>query len=147
MRNKVFNTIFENMLRIMLLMYVLKEPINRDRATLLDFVCIYGKKCKVLDKNLHGDNEFGFSEIENKRKKIKEAIILAAKNNYIEVGNSCHGFTYHLNERGIEIVEKIESAYSDNYMCNAKVVCEKFKDISDEELLSYITKMAKEAKE
>lgn len=62
MKNKVFNTTFENMLRILVLMSVLAEPVNSDRLTALDFICIYGKKCKVLDKNLHGDNEFGFAE-------------------------------------------------------------------------------------
>ena len=67
MRNRVFNTPFENMLRILLLSSTLKKPANVDRLAALDFICIFGKKCKVLDKNLHGDNEFGFSEFTTKR--------------------------------------------------------------------------------
>ena len=70
MKNKVFNTTFENMLRILLLMGVLNAPANSDRLTALDFICIYGNKCKVLDSNLHGNNEFGFAEFANKREKI-----------------------------------------------------------------------------
>ena len=62
------------MLRILLLMGVLNAPANSDRLTALDFICIYGNKCKVLDSNLHGNNEFGFAEFANKREKIAEAI-------------------------------------------------------------------------
>ena len=74
MRNKIFNTPFENMLRILLLSATMKKPANVDRLVALDFICIFGKKCKVLDKNLHGDNEFGFSEFTTKRERISEAI-------------------------------------------------------------------------
>ena len=88
MKNKVFNTTFENMLRVLVLMSVLAKPANSDRLTALDFICIYGKKCKVLDKNLHGDNEFGFAEFTNKREKITEAIKLSVKHDYVTVGKS-----------------------------------------------------------
>ena len=50
MRSKVFNTTFENMLRLLLLVDTLNVPANVDRLAALDFICIYGKKCKVLDK-------------------------------------------------------------------------------------------------
>ena len=80
MRNGVFNTTFENMLRILLLIDTMNVPANADRIAALDFICIYGKKCKVLDKNLHGDNKFGFSEFANKRRKITEAIKLSVRN-------------------------------------------------------------------
>jgi len=85
MKNRVFNTVFENMLRVLLLFKVLEKPVNIDRITALDFICIYGKKCKVLDKNLHGDNEFGFAEFANKREKKTEAIKLSVRNDYIVV--------------------------------------------------------------
>ena len=51
MRNRVFNSTFENMLRILLMIDTMNEPANVDRLAALDFICIYGKKCKVLDKN------------------------------------------------------------------------------------------------
>lgn len=69
MKNKVFNTTFENMLRILILMSVLAKPVNSDRLTALDFICIYGKKCKVLDKNLHGEMNSGLPNLQIKEKK------------------------------------------------------------------------------
>ena len=85
MRSKVFNTTFENMLRLLLLVDTLNVPANVDRLAALDFICIYGKKCKVLDKNLHGDNEFGFAEFANKREKITESVKLSVRNDFISV--------------------------------------------------------------
>ena len=70
MRNRVFNTPFENMLRILLLSDTLKKPGNVDRLAALDFICIFGKKCKVLDKHFHVDIECGFSEFKSQRVRI-----------------------------------------------------------------------------
>lgn len=147
MKNKVFNTTFENMLRVLLLMDILPKPVNLDRLTALDFICIYGKKCKVMDKNLHGDNEFGFAEFTNKREKITEAIKLSVKNNYVTVGKSEEGLVYSLNDRGKEIVANIQSPYSRAYAIGARLVCRKFANYTDEAVLKYISKLATESKE
>ena len=147
MKSKVFNITFENMLRILLLMDVLNEPANSDRLIALDFICIYGKKCKVLDKNLHGDNEFGFAEFTNKREKITEAIKLSVKNDYVNVESSNDGFLYSLNERGKEIVAGTQSSYSRSYTVGAKIICRKFANYTDEAILKYISNLATESKE
>ena len=147
MKNRVFNTTFENMLRVLVLMSVLAKPANSDRLTALDFICIYGKKCKVLDKNLHGANEFGFAEFANKREKITEAIKLSVKNDYVTVGKSDEGLVYSLNDRGKEIVAGIQSPYSKAYAIGAKIVCRKFANYTDEAVLKYISKLATESKE
>ena len=52
MRSKVFNTTFENMLRLLLLVDTLNVPANVDRLAALDFICIYGKKCKVFSHRM-----------------------------------------------------------------------------------------------
>jgi hypothetical protein len=80
------------MLRVLLLLILLDAPANVDRLAALDFICIYGKKCKVLDKNLHGDNEFGFAEFANKREKITEAIKLSVRNDFINVSIQIRAF-------------------------------------------------------
>lgn len=147
MKNKIFNTTLENMLRVLLMMDVIGVQINIDRLTALDFISIYGKKCKVLDKNLHGDNEFGFAEFANKRERITEAVKLAVINDYITVENTAAGFLYSIGERGKKIVEEIQTPYAKSYMVGAKIVNRKFKGIPDEALLKYINNMATETKE
>ena len=147
MRNDVFNTPFENMLRILLLSNTMKRPANVDRLTALDFICIFGKKCKVLDKNLHGDNEFGFSEFTTKRERIKEAVKLAVKNDFLDVERGKDGFIYSISDRGREVVKSLESPYAHDYVIGAKIVCNRFSAFTDEEILEYISDLSTEAKE
>ena len=120
MRNSVFNTPFENMLRVLLLSNTLKKPANVDRLAALDFICIFGKKCKVLDKNLHGNNEFGFSEFTTKRERITEAIKIAVKNGFLNVEKSEDGFLYSISERGREVVRALESPYARDYIVSTE---------------------------
>lgn len=131
MRNKIFNTVFENMLRLLLLTDTLNAPANVDRFAALDFICIYGKKCKVLDKNLHGDNEFGFAEFANKREKITEAIKLSVRNDFLSVKHTDQGFLYSINDRGRSVVQGIQSPYAKSYVVGARIVCRKFSNYTD----------------
>jgi len=147
MRSRVFNTVFENMLRVLLLTDTLNVPANVDRLAALDFICIYGKKCKVLDKNLHGDNEFGFAEFANKRENITEAIKLSVRNDFVNVEHTAQGFLYSINDRGRSVVQNIQSPYARSYVVGAKIVCRRFSDYSDDGILQYISDKATEAKE
>ena len=135
------------MLRVLLLADTLDAPANVDRLAALDFICIYGKKCKVLDKNLHGDNEFGFAEFANKREKITEAIKLSVRNDFINVAHTEQGFLYRINDRGREVVQNIQSSYSRAYIVGAKIVCRKFSGFTDDGVLQYISDRATESKE
>lgn len=125
----------------------LNAPANVDRLAALDFICIYGKKCKVLDKNLHGDNEFGFAEFANKREKITEAIKLSVRNDFIKVEHTDQGFLYSINDRGREVVQNIQSSYARAYTVGAKTVCRKFSGFTDGGVLQYISDRATESKE
>lgn len=147
MRNKIFNTPFENMLRILLLTETVNKPMNIDRMAALDFICIFGKKCRVLDKNLHGDNEFGFSEFTTKRERITEAAKLAVKNDFLMVENTKDGFAYSINARGKQVNKGLQSPYARAYVIGAKIVNSRFSAYSDEEILEYISDLSTKAKE
>ena len=147
MRNKVFNTPFENMLRILLLVDIVGTPMNVDRLAALDFICIFGKKCSVLDRNLHGDNEFGFSEFTTKRERITEAVKIAVRNGFLRVDASDDGFTYGISDRGKAVVAGMQSSYADSYVLGAKVVNSRFSGYSDQDILKYISDLSADGKE
>lgn len=134
------------MLRILLFADVIGIPMNVDRLAALDFICIFGKKCCVLDKNLHGDNEFGFSEFTTKRERITEALKIAVKNDFLKVDNTEDGFVYSINDRGKEIVKGLQSPYVRSYVVGARIVCSRFSAYSDEGILQYISDLSTEAK-
>lgn len=64
---------------------------------------------KVLDKNLHGDNEFGFAEFTNKREKITEAVKLSVRNDFFKVQHTDQGFLYSINDRSRQVVQGVQS--------------------------------------
>ena len=135
------------MLRLLLLADTLNAPANVDRLAALDFICIYGKKCKVLDKNLHGDNEFGFAEFTNKREKITEAVKLSVRNDFFKVEHTDQGFLYSINDRGRQVVQGVQSPYAKAYVVGAEIVCRRFSNYTDEGVLQYISDRATESKE
>lgn len=130
------------MLRILLLLSVQNKPINKDRIVALDFMCIYGKSCKVLRSNLHGDNPMGFSEFTMKRERITEALKLSVTDDFVKVTEDDDGFRYSINDRGTAVVKATTSDYSKAYITGAKIVCRRFQGQSEDELLRYINKQA-----
>ena len=139
MKTKIFNTPFENMLRVLLLLSSSKNHLSADRIIYIDFICLYGKDYGVLDYNVNGDNRFGIAEFANKTAVVKEAINQAVKNNYIHVCVTSTGLAYEINDRGRAIFEKIKDLnYSKSYIRGISVLLNKYKKTSDASLLSLV---------
>ena len=101
----------------------------------------------MLDKNLHGDNEFGFAEFTNKREKITEAVKFSVRNDFFKVEHTDQGFLYSINDRGRQVVQGVQSPYAKAYVVGAKIVCRRFSNYTDEGVLQYISDRATESKE
>ncbi len=145
MQAKVFNTSFENMLRVLLLLKCASTPLSADRIIYIDFMCLYGKDYNLLNANLNGDNHFGLAEFTNKRLMVTEAINRAARNSYINICITPQGLSYEINERGMAILEGIKGLkFSDNYSNAASYLLLKFKEVDSTELLSIIQGKASE---
>ena len=65
--NQLFNTVFENSLRILILLDVMQKPQDIDMIHIIDFMIIYGKVFRITDVNLNGDNALKFSEFISRR--------------------------------------------------------------------------------
>ena len=72
--NNIFNTSFEVSLRILIIVNTVQTRLSIDRITDLDFIAIYGKDFGVSEYNLHGDNDYRFSEYTSKREIVSQAI-------------------------------------------------------------------------
>ncbi|MEC4273188.1 ABC-three component system middle component 2 [Adlercreutzia sp. R25] len=138
----VFNSPFENMLRILILLEVVSEPLNLDRITALDFLGVYGRRWDVLDKNLHGDNPFDFAEFTHKRIVMKHAIFSAIKKDFISISANTRGIQYEVNDRGKAVIAAIDSKYATEYRAGIEAVHAQIGDYTDGDLLSYINMKA-----
>ena len=66
---KLFNTPFEVSLRILLILYAVKPlSMTIDRISAYDLMSVYGQDFGISEQNLHGENQFSFSEFSAKRK-------------------------------------------------------------------------------
>lgn len=98
---EIFNTPFEVSLRILIVLNVSYARLSVDRISALDFITIYGKDFGVSEYNLHGDNDYRFSEYASKREIISQAVKNLVLVGYILPHCNKSGFTYSISKSGI----------------------------------------------
>ena len=147
MRSKVFNTTFENMLRLLLLADTLNTLANVDRLAALDFICIYGKSVRCWIKTFMEIMSSVLLSLQTSAKKITEAVKLSVRNDFIKAEHTEQGFLYSINDRGRQVVQGVQSPYAEAYVVGAKIVCRRFAGYTDESILQYISDKSTEAKE
>lgn len=112
----VFNTEFETFLRVLLILNSSgKRKLTGDRITSIDFLTLYGKDFGVSDENLHGNNEFRFSEYSCKRELIFKAIKSLVIEGYIDAYCQKRGFYYGINDRGRDFCARFNNVYASMY--------------------------------
>lgn len=134
-------------MRILLLLSEAHGPMNKDKIAALDFMSIYGRSCGLLDTNINGENRFNFAEFARKRELVTEGLSEAVRRDLVSVSTESNGFSYSLNDRGLDIVRRIESSYASQYLKAASSIISKLEDSTDIELLELINKKANEAKD
>lgn len=114
--NNIFNTTFEIALRVLLELYVTEEAMPLDRIAASDFITIYASDFGISSKNLHGINEFNFSEYSIRRELFQNALKDLLLNEEVRLHTSEDGFTYSITEKGISICEEMTTQYAADYI-------------------------------
>ena len=145
MDNKIFNTTFEVAMRL-LLMLSTTENVSRtiDNLVIADFITNYAKEFGIADSNLHGDNEFSFTEIAARRNIANKAIKSLVLDNFITVSQCTDGFHYTVSELGRNFCNSLTSDYANEYRLFAYKTNTYMKSKSESELLSLISQKATE---
>ena len=139
---EVFNTPFEVSLRILIVLNVAQARLSVDRISALDFISIYGKDFGVSDYNLHGDNDYRFSEYASKREIISQAIKNLVLIGYISPHCNKSGFNYSISKNGVLFCESLNDEYAENYATIVKKAHTMFIDYSDRKLIYTINHYA-----
>ena len=140
--NNIFNSPFELSLRIMILMRVRKSRVTVDWLSCLDFVTTYGKDFGISEFNLHGDNEYRFSEYAAKREIIGIAIKELVLRGYIRPHCNKSGFNYSITTAGIKLCETLNDEYAETYEKIAEMAINHFADYTDRKLMNCINEQA-----
>lgn len=132
--NNIFNTSFEVSLRILIIVNTVQTRLSIDRITDLDFIAIYGKDFGVSEYNLHGDNDYRFSEYTSKREIVSQAIKELVLRGYITPHCNKSGFNYSISKEGVAFCESLNDKYAEDFIEIVKKANVLFLDYSDRKL-------------
>lgn len=137
----IFNTPFEVSLRILIVLNVTRARLSVDRISALDFISIYGKDFGVSEYNLHGDNDYRFSEYASKREIISHAVKNLVLAGYI-LPHCNSGFIYSISKSGRSFCSSLNDEYAEDYTAIIKNAHNVFSSYSDRELIYTINNYA-----
>ena len=140
--NSIFNSPFELSLRILILMKTRNSRVTVDWLSCIDFVTTYGKDFGVSEFNLHGDNEYRFSEYAAKREIIGSAIKELVLRRYITPHCNKSGFNYSITPAGIQLCETLNDAYAETYEKIAEMAINHFANYTDRKLMNCLNEKA-----
>lgn len=112
---KLFNGKFEIALRVMMILNELNEATENDILA-FDLVATYGKSFGIEKENLHGDNQFNFSEIATRKQMITAGIAYLRLHELVEeISDLNRGYVYRLTITGKRTIRKVDDDYSRGY--------------------------------
>lgn len=127
-------------LRVMLVLEVLNEATENDISA-FDLVATYGKSFGVAKNNLHGTNQFAFSEIATRKQMIRIGIAYLRLHNLVEeVYDSDRGYIYRLTKSGKQTIKKVDDDYSNEYQSVLHKAVSKSHGIDHNELFTMVNR-------
>lgn len=134
MQNRLFNSVFEMELRVLLLLSTgHKKNYTIERIVALDFIICYAECFQFPYENLHGDNNYMYGELSNRRFLATEAVKKLVTKGLAEV-TVFKGYQFSVSDAGKKYAKALESTYAVEYQKIAMDVIKTFNKLSDEEL-------------
>ena len=92
--DRLFNSTFENSLRLLLLLDEYDMPQTLDMLYAVDFMTIYSEPFGLSEQNLNGDNDLKYSEFASQRDLVKKALKELVLNGTAEAVSYKDGLSY-----------------------------------------------------
>ena len=145
MTNRLFNTIFENSLRILLLLAEFDCGKSLDMIHAIDFMISYGASFGFSDVDLNGDNQYKFSEYAARRENVKKALNELVLYGLVLPLNSINGILYVITDTGLKYSASLESEYAEEYRNTAKKIVSVVSYETECNIIERINKMSAES--
>lgn len=140
--SRVFNSTFENTLRVLLLLNEFQRPMDLDVICAIDFLTVYGKSCGVTERDINGTSPYIFSEYASRRPVLNLTVNEMILTGLMDVEQTEKGFQYSLSEQGNHTAASLSGVYADEYRESARMIKGFMADKPDKNVLAYITSMA-----
>lgn len=142
MIKKIFNTTFENALRLNILLDVFAMPEKLEKLYVVDFMAQYGAAFEISDNNLNGDNPYMFSEFTARRETTKDALKYLVLHGMVQALNLSDGIGYAITPEGEENCKLLDSEYAVEYRRTAEKAVEKIFGKSNRELINSVYQLS-----
>ncbi len=139
---RIFNSEFENELRLILLIDTFPKPQNADMIYAADFMVTYGHTFGIADQNLNGENMYKFSEFISRRALVHKVLKELTFNGYAKPISTTSGIVYQLTAEGEQLSRSLDSDYAKEYRTTAVNVIKYIGRKSERTLIAGINKMA-----
>ena len=140
--SEIFNSSLEISLRMLIILNTVRSRLSVDRIAALDFISIYGKDFGVSEYNLHGDNDYRFSEYTSKREIVSQALKKLVLGGYIIPHCNKSGFNYSISRSGTMVCESLNDKYAEDFTNIVKKTNSLFLERSDRKLIRCINEYA-----
>lgn len=138
----LYNSLFENGLRLLLLLDVYDMPQTMDMLYAVDFITVYGKSFGISDTDLNGENEYKFSEFVSRRESVQNALNELVLNGTVEAvgykGNLC----FIISSEGEDYCHSLSSEYAAEYRKNAAAAVRITSGKTEREIITAINKLS-----
>lgn len=107
----VFNSVFEISLRVLCILNENNKPISLERIYCLDFISTYAKDFGYYSINLHGNNNYNYSEFTTRIRLIKDSLKDLVLQRYVDFSVTPKGLLYSISKKGENNQQKMNDAY------------------------------------
>lgn len=142
--DRLFNSTFENSMRVLILLDEYDMPQTLDMLYVVDFMTLYSASFGITNQNLNGDNEYRFSVFASHRESVKEALKELVLDGTAQAVNYNNGLSYIITPEGEDFVESLNSEYANEYRRNAQAVIHTTAGKTERALIASIYKMSSE---
>lgn len=113
--NRVFNTNFENAMRLLIALDSLQQPVNEFELVDADFAATYARYFNVGATDLHGLTSFVDSIYTQRRSKAHEALRSLVASGYVTANHDAVHPVFTISGTGRERIKTINSSYTSTY--------------------------------
>lgn len=140
--DKLFNSTFENSLRLLILLDEYDMPKSLDMLYAVDFMALYSASFGITDQNLNGDNDYKFSVFASHRDSTQEALKSLVLNGTAQAVSYNEGLAYVITPEGEDYCKSLESDYAKEYRKNAQAVIKTVANRSERTVIDAIYKLS-----
>lgn len=142
MNKSAIGSTFEISLRILLMLNELSPAkLDGQQIGAVDFMAVYAADFGLLDENLHGYNNYRYSEFPARRHIVASALKNLVLNGYVRLYPTSSGYRYSISEAGKAVCTKLTSGYAKEYILAIQSVVDRFDNIDVVTLLKEINRL------